>query len=246
MSTGDSSKLVPVRRASKTLVAALVMFLLAVGIGACGGSNDDSPTSDSAETGGQGQSASAAGGAEQDRGKGGKEGGEGRSGGTGSEGDEAADFTPKQHSDSGGGSAQFEVKGADNSVQEYGAEADSREFEAVAAVLHDFLDARAEGNWAVACQFISKAIIRSFEALHAGGKQAGAGGCAGTLEKLINPVAKDLMRAEAAQADVGSVRVEGERSFVIYTGVESAVLAMPMTNEHGSWKVSSLTGTPLG
>jgi hypothetical protein len=221
------------------------MFLLAVGIGGCGGSSD-SPGGSSADAAGTSQSESASGSSKQDRGKSGNEGKEGRSDGSGPESDEAADFTPKQHSDSGGGAAQFEVKGGDNSVQEYGKEADLQEFEAAAAVLHYFLDARAEGNWAATCRFISKAITRSFEALTAGGKQAEEKGCAGTLEKLINPVAKDLMKAEAAQADVRSLRVEGDRSFVIYTGIKGAVLAMPMANEHGVWKVSALAGTPIG
>lgn len=235
----------PVRRASKTPVAVLVTFLLAAGIGACGGSGDDSPADGSAETGGQSHSASPAAGTKQDRGGSGKEAKEAQSGGAGSKSDEAADFTPKQHSDSGGGAAQFEVEGGDNSVQEYGKEAGSQEFEAAAAALHGFLDARAEGNWAAACSYISRAVIRSLEALPAEGKQGEAKSCAGALEKVISPVAKDLMKAEAAQADVGSLRVEGDRSFVIYTGSEGAVLAMPMANEHGVWKVSSLVGTPL-
>ena len=53
------------------------------------------------------------------------------------------------------------------------------------------------------------------------------------------------MKQEAEKANVGSLRVEGDRSFVIYKGVKGTVLAMPMANESGDWKVASLAGTPL-
>jgi hypothetical protein len=53
------------------------------------------------------------------------------------------------------------------------------------------------------------------------------------------------MKAEAEKANIGSLRIEGEQAFVIYTGIDGTVLAMPMANEGGDWKVASLAGTPL-
>jgi len=32
---------------------------------------------------------------------------------------------------------------------------------------------------------------------------------------------------------------------IIYTGIGGTVLAMPMANEDGDWKVASLSGVPL-
>lgn len=235
------------RGVPKTLVAALAALLLATGLAACGGG--DSSSSTAAETGAQGQSegkssdaAAKQGGATDngDEGKSGSGGGEQGSGGSG-----ASSFVPKHHHDSGGGSEQFKVKGGDNSVQEFGAEADTSELDAAATALHDFLDARAEGNWAAACHYMSKSVTESFEKVAAQGGAKGGTSCAATLEKLINPDAKELMKAEAAKADVGSLRIEGEHAFVIYTGTEGTVLAMPMANEGGAWKVASLAGTPL-
>jgi hypothetical protein len=158
---------------------------------------------------------------------------------------EAAEFVPKHHQDAGGGSKQYVTKGGDNSVQEYGKEADSQEFNAAAVSLHDFLDARAEGNWAAACDYMAKSVVESFEKLAAQAKQIEDKSCAGILEKLTNPAAKAELKKEAEKADVGSLRTEGDRSFVIYTGLEGAVLAIPMTNEGGKWKVASIAGTPL-
>jgi hypothetical protein len=164
-------------------------------------------------------------------------------GGTSGEG--ATSFKPAHHHDSGGGSAQYRVKGGDNSVQEFGSEAEGSEFETAAAALHSFLDARAQGDWAAACSYISKSVVESFEQLAARAKQGGGAGCAAVLEELTNPAAKQAMKEEAARANAGSLRTEGERAFLIYTGADKTVIAMPITNEGGAWKVASPAGTPL-
>jgi len=233
-----------VRRVSKTLAGALAVFLLAVGLAACGGGGGDGSSSSSTEAGqAQGEGAAAKSGSKQGEAK----GGEGEEGGSESSSreSEAAEFKPKRHSDSGGGSQQFVQKGGDNSVQEFGKEADKQELETAAAALHNFLDARAEGNWAAACDYMAKSVVESFEKLATQAKQLKDAGCSGILEALTNPAAKSAMKQEAAQADVGSLRVEGDRSFVIYRGAKGTILAMPMANEGGDWKVAGLAGTPL-
>jgi hypothetical protein len=236
-----------VRRVPKTLAAALVAFLLGMGVAACGGGDDSDSTTEAA-----GQQQSQADTTSQDAG--GKEDGSGDSDSSSgnsdddesqSGGGDASDFTPKKHKDTGGGAEQFKVKGGDNSVQEFGEEADPEEFDEAAVALHKFLDARAEGNWAAACRYMSTTVIESFEKLAAQAKQIEDTSCGGILEKLTNPAAKRSMKEEAAKADVGSLRIEDERAFLIYTGIDGTVLAMPMANEDGDWKVASLAGTPL-
>ncbi|HSS04998.1 MAG TPA: hypothetical protein VLK89_07420 [Solirubrobacterales bacterium] len=236
------------RVALKGLIAAVAALLLAVALAACGGGGDSSSTT--TETTAQGQAAveSSAGGPAQGKAKSGS--GEAKSGSSesgaksGSSGD-SGNFVPKHHHDSGGGSAQFRVKGGDNSIQEFGAEADTSEFDAAATALHNFLDARAAGDWAAACTYISKGVTESLEKLAAQAKQGEEMGCGVVLEKLTNPAAKQLMRNEAAKASVASLRFEGESAFIIYTGVSGTVLAIPMASEGGTWKVASLAGTPL-
>ncbi len=233
------------------VIAAIAALLLAAGLVACGGG--DSSNSTAAEASGQGSSGSKSNGGASKQGNEAKSGGEGKSegsagreeSGSSSSDGSASDFVPKHHKDSGGGSQQYKVKGGDNSVQEFGGEANTSELDAAATALHNFLDARAEGNWAAACDYMSKSVIESFEQLATQAKQAKAPSCGEVLEKLTNPTAKDLMKAEAAKADVGSLRIEGERAFLIYTGIDGTVLAMPMANEGGAWKVTSLAGTPL-
>lgn len=258
-----------VREGWKTLVAAGAVLLVAVGLIACGSDSSTSSTAAQAEgkaqaTGnGSGKSSKQKGGGEaksdsksgeggSDGSSGGSDGSSGESGGSSGsggggkpDGGNAADFVPKQHKDSGGGSKQYIVKGGDNSVQEFGGEADDAELEAAATVLHNFLDARAEGNWAAACQYMSKEMIKSFEQLATAAKQIDASSCGAIVAGLTNPAAKASMKAEAEKADVGSLRTEGDRSFLIYTAGGDTILVMPMKNEGGNWKVASLTGTPL-
>jgi hypothetical protein len=156
-----------------------------------------------------------------------------------------SEFVPKEHDDSGGGSEQYRVKGGDNSVQEFGAEADDSEREEAAAALHNFLDARAAEDWESACLFLAEEIQSSLEELVAQSGQAEDAGCPEILAKLTNRAALPALRAEAARADVGSLRVEDDRAFIVYRGPDDTILAVPMASEDGSWKVASIAGTPL-
>jgi hypothetical protein len=161
-----------------------------------------------------------------------------------SEAKEASSFAPKPHTDSGGGAKQFEVKGGDNSVQEFGDEADTSELDEATTVLHNFLDARAERNWAAACAYMSKSMTQSLETLAGQSQTLKDQGCAAIQEALSGKV-PDSELAKAAKADVGSLRIEGEHAFLIYRGVEGSIMAMSMAHEGGSWKVAGLSGTPL-
>jgi hypothetical protein len=238
-----------VRGGPKTLIVVAVALLLSAGLVACGGDDDPSAGSTAAEApqGGAGGQPDGEGGKETSSsdGSGGGGGSKGSGGESGDSSGSSGTFTPRQHDDSGGGSAQFKVKGGDNSVQEFGAEADTSELDAAATALHNFLDARAAEDWAAACSFMSKSTTESLEKLASQAKGTGGGSCAAVLKSITNTDAIDELRAEAEQADVGSLRVEGEQAFVIYTGLEGAVIAIPVANENGSWKVASLGGTPL-
>jgi hypothetical protein len=225
-------------------LAALVALLLLAGLVGCGGGEGSDSTAAQAG-GGSGESNASGGTAKQGSAKGDGEGQSGSSGEQVRDPGDASEFKPKQHSDSGGGAEQFRVKGGDNSVQEFGEEADTSEFEAAATVLHNFLDARAEGNWAAVCQYLSKATIESFEQLASRSKQGGNTSCGAILAGITNPNAQAALKAEAEKADIGSLRTEGGQAFLIYTGTEGTILAIPMADEVGTWKVAGLAGTPL-
>lgn len=232
------------RGGPKPISAALVALLLALGLAACGGSDSASSTTSEASTQGQSEgSANAAGqGSAQsgDQAKSGS-GGEDRSSAPSSS---AGNFTPRHHADSGGGSAAYRTKGGDNSVQEFGEE-DTAEFTEAATALHNFLDARAAGDWGAACRYMSNSLAESIEKLAAGAKQFAGKGCATLLKALINPAAQGAIKAEAEKANVRSLRTKGEQALLIYTASGGTVYVMPMAHEGGNWKVSSLAGSPL-
>jgi hypothetical protein len=234
-----------VRGGPKTLIVALVALLLAVGIAACGG-GDSSDSSSTTEASAQTQTESKPSGEGSKQAKGKSDSGSADAGSSEKHSSEAGDFVPKQHNDSGGGAEPLKVKGGDNSVQEFGEEAEASEFHAAAAALHNFLDARAEGNWAAACDYMSKNLVESFEKLAARAEQIEDKSCASLLEKLTNPAAMGALKAEAEKADVRSLRTEGEQAFIIYIGTDgTTILSAPMANEAGDWKVASIAGTPL-
>lgn len=152
---------------------------------------------------------------------------------------------PQSARDSGGGSGQFLLEGGDNSIQEFGEEARTPEREVAAAVLHGFLDARAAGDWAAACGYASSGLVRSLRQSVAGVEASVGASCAVLLEGLTAGVPRRDLR-EAASADVGSLRVEAGRGYLIYRGAPGGtVYAFPMLEEGGSWKVAALAGTVL-
>lgn len=217
--------------------AALAALLAAFGLVACGGEEESDPTAAEATSG------SAA--AEADPGDANADGDESGGGSDRAPSEPPGEFKPERHEDSGGGAAQFRVRGGDNSVQEFGSEAGAAEFEGATAALHNFLDARAAGRWAAACSYLAEEIVASLEELASKGKGIEATGCAAILAKLTNPAAKGALRREARRADAGSVRVEGDRSFVIYRAGDETILAMPMKRDGGEWKVAGLAPAPL-
>jgi hypothetical protein len=149
----------------------------------------------------------------------------------------------QQQSQANSGAAEFRVQGGDNSIQDFGGEASSSELEEAATALHGFLDARVAGEWSKACTYLTEASIKSFEQITARPKQ-GQGGCGATMAALSAGLPKSGLE-EAAQADVGALRTEGDRGFLLYHGARNADYAISMTKEGGSWKVGALAGVPL-
>lgn len=217
-----------------TVVAAILLALL---VASCGGGDDDSTASDST-TVAQGEEG-ATGESGQDEGE-----GSSKSKQSGGSQDGSSGSTTKKQDDSGGGSSQFKTKGGDNSVQEFGEESSEGEFDQAAEAVHGFFDARVKGDWKTACSYLAADVSKSLEQLAGNSKKLADAGCPKTMEAISAGVPRSAF-VEAAKADVGSLRVEGDRAFVVYRGAKNLVYAMPMKDEDGTWKVASLAGTPL-
>lgn len=156
-----------------------------------------------------------------------------------------ASFNSPAHHDSGGGTTQFETKGGDNSIQESGSEASGSEFDQAAAALHGYLDARAAGAWSAACSYMPPGLTASMAQL--GG--AAGGGPKPSCPQLLAALSVGLPAAalhEAAIADVGALRVEGEHAFLLFNGAHGSAYFMPMAREGGEWKVGAVAPSALG
>lgn len=234
-------------RSIAVLAAAALVALLLV---ACGSS--DSGSSDSGASGAETSA--------QDNGSGGGTEGENDAGESqpqqdgsengSSKGDGSTGFTAEEVETplkvSGGGSEQFRTKGGDNSIQEYGDEAGKSELQEAAEAVHSFFVARATGDWAKACGYLSKAMTEQLEQLAASSTSLKDKGCASFLEAFTSELSASEWR-ETTAVDAGSLRQEGEQAFLIYYGQPGkAVYAMPLAVEDGEFKVGALSGDALG
>ncbi len=171
-------------------------------------------------------------------------GGGGEETSTTSSGTTTAASKPPSHQDSATGAAPFEVKGGDNSIQEFGSEAAGTEFEAAAAALHGYLDARAAGAWSDTCSHMAAPVAASLAQLSGGGSGGGTS-CPETVASLSAGV-PDAALEEAAEAEIGALRVEGDRAFLLFHGAHDADYYMPMAQEGGEWKVAAIAPSALG
>jgi hypothetical protein len=144
------------------------------------------------------------------------------------------------HASGGGGAADFETKGGDNSIQESGSEAPSSELDAAATALHGYLDARAASDWAKACSYLSAGVAKSLGQLT--GKKGST--CPKSLAALSSGLPPSAL-SEAAVAEVGALRVKGTSAFLLFHGSHDTSYFMPMAREDGSWKVAAIAPSAL-
>lgn len=150
---------------------------------------------------------------------------------------------PNKHKDSGGGSKQFRTKGGDNSIQDFGKEAQGEEFATVAAIVHAFLDARAAGNSAEVCKYMSSRIVDEMKQFASQAPDPPKD-CAGLIDMFTAPMTPKLRRT-IAKADIASVRAEEDAAFVLYRGHQKQVFLLPMAREDGQWKVAAIAASPM-
>lgn len=144
---------------------------------------------------------------------------------------------------SGGGSAQFLVKGGDNSIQEYGEEGDESELAQAAEELYGYLLARVDEDWARACSYLSREEIEQLEELGSKSPQLKNMGCAAVVEALSGGTLPESTKRELTEVDATSLRIEDEAAFLIYHGARNTGYFMRMVNEGGTWKVAALVPT---
>lgn len=136
------------------------------------------------------------------------------------------------------------TEGGDNSIQEFGEEADAEQTDAVAAVLVSFLRAQAKGDWSNACNLTASMIDEQLVQLQQSGQGNGkALDCQEVMAATTGQLPKS-QRRKLARVQLGSVRVEGDMGFAIYKGARGW-MSMPVVLEDGNWRVGLLAGVEL-
>lgn len=134
------------------------------------------------------------------------------------------------------------VKGGDNSVQEYGVEADESQRTEAAIALQAYLNARAEEDWGAACSLLAKKPMQQLERLQDAAAKQGRklNGCPATMALLREGEAQAQEQAQITEvlSFRGGGDIAGDPSYLIFKGPPGQTLfSMPMYLQGGTWKV---------
>ena len=171
-------------------------------------------------------------------------GGEETDGSTVDLGAAARESTATTAEDSGerSGSAGFRTPGGDNSIQNFGEEADAAEVAAATTALAGYMAARAQVDWERQCAFLAEAVLVPFEELAADSPQVKGKGCAAVLAALSGDAPRST-RVNTMTGPIAALRFEGSRGFALYHGPQGVDYFVPMVKEDGEWKVGALAPT---
>lgn len=215
------------------MFALAIAVPLTLGLVACGGGDSTGSTS-TAATGATPEPTGTASGENRGASKGEKQSGD-HNGGAGEGSDSAQGSSPSAEK----GSASFRTPGGDNSIQNFGDEADATEAEAVSTTLAAFLQARAKDDWAGECAYLAKATMAPLEQLASSSPQLRGKDCAGILAALASGTPTSI-RQNTLSGGIASLRVQGNHAFALYHGPAGTDYFVPMTHEDGKWKVGAL------
>jgi hypothetical protein len=215
------------------LALALPLAALAIGLSACGGSDDSTQSSSLTTRTAQGTTTTPADEGDSAKVK------PAPSDDNGGSASEDSDQASSDDSAAEEGSSAFRTRGGDNSIQNFGAEADRAEVDAATAALTSYLQARAKDDWARECALLAESAVAPLEQLASRSPQLEGKGCAAILTALVvrTPASS---RANPMTDGVASLRFEDDRGFALFHGAGGVDYFVPMVKEDGEWRVGAL------
>ena len=141
------------------------------------------------------------------------------------------------------GSDQFRDR-TDSPLLDFGEEGSEEELEASGAAVKAFFVARADEDWPTACAQLAHSMLAKIEHLATTATGLEDKSCPSFLGNFTRLTAKE--RRDSRVVDAGSLRVQGQRGFLIYYGAGKVVYAMPLNREGDAWKLASLSSDRLG
>jgi hypothetical protein len=132
-----------------------------------------------------------------------------------------------------------------------GKETNPKVFNEVASVVHAYLDARAEGDWGLACSYMSPKMQRLLQG-EAEKEGESDTSCPAVLPTRITGTSEELQN-EARFADVGSVRIARaaggafrDASVTYRVGDALRVIALDTFSGHWGWGVDFIGPKKIG
>jgi hypothetical protein len=129
-------------------------------------------------------------------------------------------------------------KEGDNSIQTWGLEASSAQRAQASATVQSYLNARAAGEWGRVCSHLATKPRREQ------GQYAGGVSCAKAMASFAAHAQTSVLQEEA-DINVLSFRVGHGYAFLIYHRPGDKVYAAVLTREGGTWKIVSVTPSPV-
>lgn len=105
-----------------------------------------------------------------------------------------------------------------------------------------YLTGLADRDYKLACASLAMPVQRSLARIVV--TQLRSAGCPAILPKLLSGSAADVAR-EAAGGRVSSVRVKGDRAFVLYHAPGAQLYVLTMIREGSAWKAAMVAGSIL-
>lgn len=224
--------------------AAILISLALLAAAGCGGGGDSTTDSQAGESPDLGVESTQGGEKTQP--------GQGRSaeGGGGSTGTEAGASKPNGLPPSDSSSLPNEgseavapgvptVSNGDNSIQTYGVESSGDERAEAATVVKAYLDAQQAAVWAKACSLLAAPIAANLIELWEKAKGADAGGCPRAMAAAFARLPEGPLRT-IADLHVLSLRVQGNRGFLIYEDGAGTASETPMQHEADGWRIRAI------
>ena len=136
------------------------------------------------------------------------------------------------------GSAKPRPRGP--TVLTYGVEASPSQRSRAARALRGYLEARAKGEWSVACSYLAVSARRQAEALTA--TSGRGGGCTAAYAALYgtSPASQRVNPFSGLTA----LRVKGRHGSAVFLSPSGAGYVMPMVSEGGSWRPTQISPFP--
>jgi hypothetical protein len=146
-------------------------------------------------------------------------------------------------SGSSGGSDQFREQ-TKSPLLDFGEEGSESELEEAEETVSEFLAAHSKEDWEATCELLSEPMLSKLERLATNSTGLEDTSCPAFLEAFA--VVSPQEKREGAEIEAGSLRRQGAKGYLIYSGSGEVVYAMPLDQEDDEWRVAAISPQRLG